>query len=52
VILTGSMRPTTVLSADGPLNLLNAIRVAAAPQSRDHGVMVVMNDHIMCKLVD
>ena len=44
VIMTGAMRPFTVLSADGPLNLYNA--VAADPWSRDRGVMVVMNDRI------
>ena len=48
VVVVGAMRPAGVISSDGPLNLLNAIRVAAAPQSRDHGVVVVMNDHIMC----
>ncbi|MBE6973381.1 MAG: asparaginase [Ruminococcaceae bacterium] len=48
VVVVGAMRPAGVISSDGPLNLLNAIRVAAAPQSRDQGVLVVMNDHIMC----
>lgn len=47
VVLTGSMRPTTVLSADGPLNLLNAITVAAAPQSMGKGVIVCTNDQIL-----
>lgn len=46
VILTGSMRPTTVLSADGPLNLLNAIVAAAHPQSAGKGVMVCTNDQL------
>jgi L-asparaginase len=46
VVLVGSQRPATAISADGPLNLLSAIRTAAAPVSRGKGVMIVMNDEI------
>lgn len=46
IVVTGSMRPATSLSADGPVNLLDAVMVAANPESRDRGVMVVMNDRI------
>ena len=46
VVLVGSQRPATAISADGPLNLLNAIRVAGAPVSRGKGALVVMNDEI------
>jgi L-asparaginase len=46
VVMTGSMRPATAVSADGPLNLYNAVAVAADPQAADRGVMVVMNDRI------
>src|SRR5215467_945515 len=46
VILVGSMRPSTAISADGPLNLLNAIRTAISPEARGKGVLVVMNDEI------
>ena len=46
VVMTGSMRPATAVSADGPLNLFNAVAVAAHDQARNRGVMVVMNDRI------
>jgi L-asparaginase len=46
VVMTGAMRPSTALSADGPLNLYNAVAVAADPRSHNRGVMVVMNDRI------
>ena len=46
VVLVGSMRPSTAVSADGPLNLYNAIAVAGNPSSKGRGVLVVMNDQI------
>ncbi|HXJ86617.1 MAG TPA: type II asparaginase [Candidatus Binatia bacterium] len=46
VVLVGSMRPSTAVSADGPLNLFNAVGVAVDPNSAGRGVLVVMNDWI------
>jgi len=46
VVMVGSMRPSTAVSADGPLNLFNAVGVAVDPQSKGRGVLVVMNDWI------
>ena len=46
VVLVGAQRPSTAISADGPLNLLSAIRTAAAVEARGKGAMIVMNDEI------
>ena len=46
VVLVGSMRPSTAVSADGPLNLFNAAGVVVDPNSAGRGVLVVMNDWI------
>jgi L-asparaginase len=46
VVLTGSMRPSTALSADGPLNIFNAVAIAGDPASRGRGVLVAVNDDI------
>jgi len=46
VVLTGSMRPSTALSADGPLNIYNAVAIAGDPQASGRGVLVAANDDI------
>lgn len=46
VVVVGSMRPSTAISADGPLNLLNAVRTAISPDARGKGALIVMNDEI------
>jgi L-asparaginase len=46
VVMTASMRPSTALSADGPLNFYNAVAVAANKGASGRGVLVVANDSI------
>jgi L-asparaginase len=46
IVLVGAMRPPSGLGADGSLNLLRAVQLAAHPQARGRGVLVVMNDRI------
>jgi L-asparaginase len=45
-VLTGAMRPATSLSPDGPLNLYNAVAVAADPDAAGRGAIVVLNDDL------
>ena len=47
VVLTGSMRPSTAMSADGPLNIYNAVAIAADPAARGRGVLVAVDDDIL-----
>ncbi len=46
VVLVGSQRPSSALSTDAGLNLVNAIRVAASPDARGMGVLALLNDEI------
>lgn len=46
VILIGAMRPATAISADGPVNIVNAVNLAASKDAKGRGVMIAMNDAI------
>ncbi len=46
IVVVGSMRPGTALSADGALNLFDAVNVAASQDAAGKGVLVTMNDEI------
>ena len=46
VVFVGAMRPATAISADGPMNLLNAVALAASAQSAGRGTLVALNDRI------
>ncbi|HET7313441.1 asparaginase [Salinisphaera sp.] len=46
IIVTGSMRPSTAISADGPMSLLGAVSVAASDTARNRGTLIVMGDRI------
>jgi len=46
VVITGAQRPASALSTDAGLNIFNAVRVAACPQSKGMGVLVCLNDEI------
>jgi L-asparaginase len=47
IVLVGSMRSSNEISADGPANLLNALRVGLSEEAIGKGVMIVMNDNII-----
>ncbi len=47
VVLTAAMRPATALSADGPLNLYQAVQVASRPTAGRAGVLAVLGDRII-----
>jgi L-asparaginase len=46
VVVVGAMRPSSALGTDSGVNLFNAVRVAASPEARGMGVLVVLNDEI------
>ena len=46
VVLTGSMRPATSISADGPMNLYESVCVAASDEAMGQGVLIVFSDRI------
>jgi len=46
VVIVGAMRPSTALSADGPINLYNAVLIARSKEAVGKGVLVCLNDQI------
>lgn len=46
IVLVGSMRPSTAISADGPMNIYNGVVVATLPEARGRGVMALMDDDL------
>ena len=46
IVFTGSMRPATAISADGPMNLYDAVAVAGSADAKSCGVLVAFNDQI------
>ena len=46
VVIVGAMRPSTAISADGPVNLYNAVTLAGSEDAIGKGVLVVLNDQI------
>ena len=46
LVLVGSRRPATAISADGPINLYNGVALAANPEAKGRGPLVVLNDTI------
>ena len=50
IVFTGAMRTVSDLGWDGPANLLEAVRVAASPETRGYGAMVVISGQIFAAL--
>jgi L-asparaginase len=46
IVMVGSMRPSTAISADGPMNIYNGVVVATLPEARGRGVLAMMNDDL------
>jgi len=44
VVMVGSMRPATAISADGPGNIYNGVAVVADPRAKGKGTLVCLND--------
>ena len=44
IVCVGAMRPATALSADGPLNLLQAVTLVVSENARDRGVLITLNE--------
>lgn len=50
IVFTGAMRTISDLGWDGPANLLEAVRVAASPEVRGFGALVVISGQIFAGL--
>lgn len=46
IVLTGAMRPASAISAEGPLNLLQAVQTVRTPSAYGKGVLVLLNGYI------
>jgi L-asparaginase len=46
IVVVGSMRPSTAISADGPLNLYNAVGLAGSKEAKGKGVLIALNDKV------
>ncbi len=46
VVVVGAMRPATAISADGGMNLLEAVKLATVEEAKGRGTMIVLNDRI------
>ena len=46
VVMVGAMRPSTAISADGPINIYNGVLLAGSKDAVGRGVMIAMNDEI------
>jgi L-asparaginase len=46
IVLTGAMRQANWAGADGPANLLNSVKLAASPDARGRGALLLMNDEV------
>lgn len=46
IVVTGAMRSSNELGADGPINMVHSVRVAASDKTKGKGVMVVFNDEV------
>ena len=46
VVVVGAMRPGSAISADGPMNLYNAVVLACSAEAAGHGVLIMLNDRV------
>lgn len=47
IVFCGSMRPSTAISSDGPMNLYQAIVIASHKESHGRGILVAFNDRVI-----